>query len=173
MAGKVLVAGVGNVLRRDDGFGVAVAQRLCAEGCLPPGVDVLETGIGGLSIVQQLMDGYAALIVVDVVDRGARPGTVLVLEPELRGGEGGEAFTDLHLAEPSRVLALARALGVLPERVFVVGCQPCDCYGLGEALSPPVQAAVAVAAERVRALSARLAAAPGAARAQRRPGGGR
>ena len=162
MSRRVLVACVGNILHRDDGFGVVVASRLAADGQLPPGVDLIETGIGGMGIVQQLMDGYAALIVVDAVDRRAAPGTVFVLEPRVADPptlpmEDWQArFSNLHLAEPSRVFLLARALGVLPERVLVVGCQPRDCEGLGEGLSPPVAAAVAVAAERVRELAKEL-----------------
>src|ERR671933_2858430 len=54
-SGRVLVACVGNVLRGDDGFGQAVERRLAADGSLPAGVDVIETGIGGMGIVQQLM----------------------------------------------------------------------------------------------------------------------
>ncbi len=159
MTDRVLVACVGNVLRGDDGFGVAVARRLEAEGQLPPDVDLIETGIGGMSIVQQLMDGYRTLIVVDAVDRAARPGTVFVLEPQVPepGGmpseEWRELFSNLHLAEPFRVLLLARAVGVLPEQVRLVGCQPQSCDEFDERLSPPVEAAVEVAAERVRTLA--------------------
>lgn len=158
MGGRVLVAGVGNVLRCDDGFGVAVVRRLQAEGSLPSGVDVIETGIGGLSIVQQLLDGYQALIVVDTVDRGEAAGQVFVLEPtvpamdDLPTAARRALLSNLHLAEPSRVFALARALGVLPERTLLVGCQPLECEDLGETLTPPVQAAVAVAVREVRAL---------------------
>ena len=162
MSGRVLVACVGNVLHRDDGFGVAVASRLGADGRLPPGVELIETGIGGLSIVQQLMEGYQALIVVDAVDRGAAPGTVFVLEPKVSDPatlppEDWQArISNLHLAEPSRVFLLAKALGVLPERVLLVGCQPRDCEGLGQDLSPPVEAAVTIAAGRVRELAEEL-----------------
>jgi hydrogenase maturation protease len=147
VSGPVLVACVGNILHRDDGFGVAVASRLAAEGSLPAGVELIETGIGGLSIVQQLMEGYEALIVVDAVDRGAAPGTVFVLEPQV-SDPATLPLDDL----------LARALGVLPERVLLVGCQPRDCEGLGEDLSPPVRAAVTIAAERVRELAEELVA---------------
>jgi hydrogenase maturation protease len=158
VSARVLVAGVGNVLCRDDGFGVAVAQRLLAAGALPAGVDVVETGTGGLSIVQQLMDGYQTLIVVDVVDRGAEPGTICLLEPEvpdpgaLSADEARATFCDLHLTEPSRVFLLARALGVLPRRVLLVGCQPRDCDELGQGLSAPVEAAVPVAVRRIQEL---------------------
>ena len=157
--GQVLVACVGNVLRGDDGFGQAVERRLAAEGSLPPGVDLIETGIGGMSIVQQLMHGYQTLIVVDAVDRGAAPGTLFVLEPEVPEpgdvplDEWRERFSNLHLAEPSRVFLLARALGVLPQRVLVVGCQPLQCDDFSQTLSSPVAAAVEAAARRVRELA--------------------
>ena len=51
---KILIVGVGNVLHGDDGFGVELAWRL-AKQVLAPGVKVMETGIGGMSIVQELM----------------------------------------------------------------------------------------------------------------------
>jgi hydrogenase maturation protease len=163
---QVLVACVGNVLRGDDGFGVAVAERLAAGGDLPPGVDLIETGIGGLSIVQRLMDGYDALVVVDVVDQGAPPGSVFVLEPGVPDPHGmptaqwRELFSNLHLAEPSRVLLLARAAGVLPPRVVVVGCQPQRCDEYEQRLSGPVAVAVAEAAFKVRELVVGMTASP-------------
>jgi hydrogenase maturation protease len=157
---RVLVACVGNVLRGDDGFGVAVAARLTD---MPTGVEVVETGIGGMSIVHRLMDGFDALVVVDAVDLEADPGAVVVIEPDVQDGramapEAWQAlFSNLHLAEPSRVLALARAAGALPPRVLLVGCQVRDCEDFAPELSAPVAAAVEVAAARVRALAAELA----------------
>lgn len=157
----VLVACVGNILRGDDGFGVAVARALESHR-LPPGVDLVETGIGGMSIVQQLMEGYQGLIVVDAVDREAAPGTLFVLEPEvpepgaMPTDEWRAQFSNLHLAEPSRVLLLAKSLGVLPARTFVVGCQVAACEEYEETLTPAVAAAVEPAAERVRALAGEI-----------------
>jgi hydrogenase maturation protease len=157
VSSRALVACVGNLLRGDDGFGVAVAQRLAQED-LAPGVDLIETGIGGLSVVQQLMHGYETLVVVDAVERGAEPGTVFVLEPGVPDPDGMSIdewrveFSNLHLVEPSRVLLLARAAGVLPPRVVLVGCQPRSCEEYDTTLSPSVQAAVEVAVERVRSL---------------------
>jgi hydrogenase maturation protease len=153
---KVLVAGVGNLLRRDDGFGVEVARRLSQEA-LPPGVRVVETGIGGIALVQELQEGWDALVVVDTVDLEKEPGTVLVIRPEvidvqtLSWEERHDLMADMHLATPWRALMLARALGVLPERTLEIGCQPLDPQGVGEGLSDPVKAAVDVAvAETLR-----------------------
>src|SRR6476659_1277610 len=75
----VLVVGVGNVLRGDDGFGVEVVHRLAARTDLPATVKIMETGIGGMSILHELFNGFDALLVVDAVDRGGEPGTVYLL----------------------------------------------------------------------------------------------
>jgi hydrogenase maturation protease len=140
---RIVVAGVGNVLRRDDGFGPAVTSRLHG---LPAGVEVVETGIGGIALLQELMAGCDGLVLVDAVDRGAPPGTVFVIEPEV--GEA-EHVADVHLANPERVLTMAKALGCLPPRLAIVGCQAGDTDELDERLTPEVERAVAVAAAKV------------------------
>jgi hydrogenase maturation protease len=155
-----LIACAGNLLRGDDGFGVAVAEELSRGGPLPAGVDLIETGIGGLHIVQQLMDGYDTLIMVDALARGAPPGTLVVAEPRVADpadipiDEWRVQFSNLHLAEPSRVLLMARAAGVLPARVVLVGCEPQVCEEYSQTLSAPVQAAVFSAAATIRDLVA-------------------
>ncbi|MBA3286972.1 MAG: hydrogenase maturation protease [Acidimicrobiia bacterium] len=161
---RTLVAGVGNVLRGDDGFGVAVAERL-ARSSLPDGVTVVETGIAGIALVQELQQGWDALVVVDAVDRGRPPGTVMVIEPEivdvgaLSWDERNDVIADMHLATPERVMVLARALGVLPSWVRIVGCQPNDAESVRQGLSADVGAAVGLAAAEVlRLLAERTAA---------------
>ncbi len=147
---RVLIAGVGNLLRRDDGFGVEVARRLLA---LPPSIQgvavtIIETGIGGMHLVQELMSGYDALLVIDAVERGAAPGTLFLLEPERADMASWSAatrrdfFADTHYAEPSHALALAAAVGALPTRVLIVGCQVATVDDLLEGLTPAVARAV-------------------------------
>ncbi|MEA2196162.1 MAG: hydrogenase maturation protease [Solirubrobacteraceae bacterium] len=140
---RVLVAGVGNVLRGDDGFGPAVTERL---GHLPEGADVVETGIGGIALLQELMAGCDALILIDAVDRGAEPGTVFLITPEVLEGVH---VPDVHLANPDRVLSMAKTMGFLPDRVLIVGCQPADMDELGAGLSPAVERAVALAVTKI------------------------
>ncbi len=152
---KILIAGVGNMLRTDDGFGVEVARRL-EEADLPPEVSVVETGIAGMALVQELQTGYDALIVVDCVDLGRPPGHVMLIEPDvvdvhaLNWSERHDLLADMHLATPGRAMMLARALGVLPDHVLMVGCQPLDPDAYGEGLSAPVEAAVGVAVAEIR-----------------------
>jgi hydrogenase maturation protease len=161
---RVLIAGVGNMLRGDDGFGVEVLHRLEEEIAGAAGVRFFEGGIAGIGLVQQLLDGYDALIVLDAVDRKAEPGTIFVLEPGLErlatSGRADEGL-DLHQADPEGVFRLAAALGVLPSRVWVVGCQAAACDELGAGLSAPVRRAVPEVVGQVRDLLARLKTAGG------------
>jgi hydrogenase maturation protease len=142
-AKRVLVAGVGNVLRGDDGFGPAVTELL---GHLPPGADVVETGIGGIALLQELMAGCDGLVLIDAVDRGAPPGTVFAITPEIAEAEH---VPDVHLANPARVLSMAKTMGVLPDRVLIVGCQPAEVDDLFQGLSAPVQRALAIAVTKI------------------------
>ncbi len=147
---RMLVAGVGNVLRGDDAFGVEVARRLAGE-TLPDDVRVVETGIAGVALIHELQEGWDALIVVDAVSRDKSPGTVMLIElevtdiDELSWSQRCDFLADMHLATPERALMLARALGVLPPHVLMVGCQPLDAEQVGEGMSAEVQAAVDLA----------------------------
>lgn len=162
---RTLVVGVGNVLRGDDAFGVEVVRRLDTM-TLPEGVRVIETGIGGIVLVQELQDGFDALVVVDVVDRGRPAGTVMLIEPEvvdvndLPTDQRHELLTDSHMATPGRAMMLAKALGVLPPRLLMVGCQPQDAESVGSELSPPVAAAVGHAVTEIVRHVNELAASP-------------
>lgn len=160
MKPRVLVAGMGNDLRQDDGFGISVVRRFFEEG-VPEAVEVYESGIAGIGLVQELMDGYEALVIVDAADRGEEPGTVYLLEaevpdPEELTEEGRQEFlADTHLTVPSKALILARALKVLPPLVYILGCQP-KVYELGMGLSEPVERGAVEATRRLRELCATL-----------------
>lgn len=152
---KILVAGVGSTLRRDDQFGVRVAHVLMASD-LPPGVTVVETGTGGIHLVQEMLAGFDALVICDAVDRGRPPGTVMVIEPEIEDAdsmtplERFDYLADMHYTKPGKALMLAKSLNILPERVVLVGCQPSDAEGLGTGMSEPVTRAVEAAVGEVR-----------------------
>ncbi|HVF60513.1 MAG TPA: hydrogenase maturation protease [Thermoanaerobaculia bacterium] len=147
------MAGVGNVFLGDDGFGVAVAERLRA----PAGwadVDVVDFGIRGIDLAFALGE-YDAAVLVDTVRQGGAPGTLYVLEPGEVPGSGGVAP---HGMTPQRVLQWLPATGA-PRLLRLVGCEP-ESFGedgLGrEGLSPPVAAAVEPAVRLVEDLVAEL-----------------
>lgn len=154
---RVLVAGIGNVFLGDDGFGVAVVDRL-SRAELPSWVKVADYGIRGMDLAYALAD-YKLAILVDAVPRGGPPGTVYVIEATL---DDLEPTVDTHGMDPVKVLALARELGELPERVIVVGAEPQrvispDADEVVVELSEPVRAAIDEAVRAVESLLAGVA----------------
>lgn len=157
----VLVACMGNVLRGDDGFGVAVARELEPRE-FPETVDVIEVGISGVSMAQELLDGYDAFVLVDAMETGSEPGTLHVerasvpdLDQYSRREIAGFA-ADMHQTDPSKILVLGEALGVLPETVLLVGCEPTGTDDLEDELSAPVRNAVPRAVEHIERIVSEL-----------------
>lgn len=157
----ILVVGVGNVLKGDDGFGIRALAAFRRQS-LPDDIRCLETGIGGMHLVQELMRGYDALILFDAVDRGEAPGRVMVLEPilpdldDLSALERRDYFSETHYALPVRALTLAREVGVLPAVVRIVACQAADADSFGLAVHPAVEAAIPEAVQAAYALASDL-----------------
>jgi hydrogenase maturation protease len=142
-ATRILVAGIGNVFLGDDGFGVALADRL-ARRALPAGVEVVDYGIRGMDLAYALHDGWDAVLLLDATPRGRAPGTLYVIEPALDGLAPG---VDAHGMDPAMVLGLAQALGGPLPLVLVVGCEPQtvmrgDEEDVVAAISEPVRAAL-------------------------------
>jgi hydrogenase maturation protease len=151
MTAKVLVAGVGNIFLGDDGFGVEVARRLGAER-LGDGVKVADFGIRGVHLAYELLEGYDLTILVDAAPRGGDPGTVYVIEPDLRPMERADGLIDAHGMEPDSVFALLATLGGVPGRVLVVGCEPQDTserIGLSVPVASAVDQAVGLIAQLI------------------------
>ena len=153
MTARVLVAGIGNIFLRDDGFGTEVARALATED-LPDWVRLADYGISGMHLAYDLASGYETVILLDATARGEPPGTVSVIEldrpDEAPGGEAA-MLLDAHGMQPDLVLSMLGVLGGQAGRVLLVGCEPASTdYGMG--LSPPVAAAVGPAVRAVLGL---------------------
>jgi len=136
----VLVIGLGNELRGDDGAGIEVARRLrglAAEA----GIDV-RAQQGEPAGLIDAWSGRKAVLIVDTMRSGAELGTICrfdascePLPAQLRGSSSTHA---LSLAE---AIELARALGRLPPRVVVFAIEG-QRFETGAALSDEVQAVI-------------------------------
>ncbi len=156
---RILVAGIGNIFFGDDGFGVEVARRL-GEQPAKPGVTVKDFGIRGLDLAFAMRD-FEAVILVDAMAGNLGPGTIRVLD--VSDAEAVASGVDSHGMNPIAVLALARTVGPLPPRVYVVGCEPATIPDPGSetivsGLSEPVRAAIEPAIAQVQVLIAELTA---------------
>ncbi len=151
---RILVAGIGNIFFGDDAFGCEVVKEL-ARRPLPEGVRVIDYGIRSYDLAYAMMDGYDATILVDATPQQAEPGTLCLIEPDLKKlDELPLESVSAHSMNPVRVLQLVRSLGGFPGWLRVVGCEPAVLESEDGAmgLSEKVQAAVAPAVEMIEQL---------------------
>lgn len=134
---RCLVVGLGNTVMSDDGVGPWVIERLRCAGNLPDGVALLDGGTLGLDLLPWL-EGVRHLIVVDAIETGQAAGTLVRLEGE-QVPVALETKLSPHQMGLKDLLAVARLMGQLPERVVLIGVQP-DCLEMGVELSTAVAA---------------------------------
>jgi len=127
----VLVLGVGNLLLRDEGVGVHVAQAMQRME-LPEAVEVVDGATAGLDLLDIIAE-RRRVIVVDAMDGDYPAGTVIRFAPEdlARGGGSSCSLHGLDLAE---VLRLSARLGIAPEETVILGVKPA-AVGFGLELS--------------------------------------
>jgi hydrogenase maturation protease len=151
---RILVAGIGNIFFGDDAFGCEVASQLRRKP-LPEGVRVIDFGIRSYDLAYAIMDGYDATILVDATPQGSVPGTIYLIEPDLKKlDELPDEAVNAHSMNPVRVLQLVRSLGGKPGWLRVVGCEPAvlETEEGAMGLTEKVQAAVAPAIEMIETL---------------------
>ncbi len=139
---RILVAGIGNRLIADDGFGPRVVDLL-SERKLPDYVEVRDFGTAGMTIATDLAD-YDAVIFIDSADHGGDPGSLsrsrLVVEAGVEDVAELARLT-LHEAGLEGLLQFSKSIGTLPPEVFFIGCKPKTLAPSLE-LSPEVEAAL-------------------------------
>lgn len=143
---STLVLGIGNLIMTDDGVGVRVAQRLMEEYHFPEGVTVMDGGTLGLDLLPHL-EGVERLLMVDALETGGPPGTVM----RLSGEEIPMALqTKLspHQMGLQDLLTVAEFQGNRPAEMVLWGVQP-ESIELGMELSPAVAARVDLLVEKM------------------------
>jgi hydrogenase maturation protease len=153
-AGKIVIIGVGNLLLKDEGVGVHVAQELQKKSWPSP-VEIHDGGVAGIGLLD-FFPGASKVMLIDAADMNLDPGSLVRFTPEEVAGKlGGPRFSahDIGLLE---VLELARALDQCPPEVVIFGIQPKE-ISWGTELSPEVQASIPKVMEAVLREIARVA----------------
>lgn len=146
MTGSILVLGIGNLLMADDGIGVRVVQGLADRYRFPAGVAVLDGGTLGLDLLQRL-EGVERLLVVDAVETGDKPGTMV----RLTGDDiplALETKVSPHQMGLKDLLTVAALQGHVPREMVLWGVQPASIE-LDMALTPAVAETLPLLEEEV------------------------
>jgi hydrogenase maturation protease len=135
---KYVVLGLGNTLHSDDGVGPRAIELLKSDSRLPEDITLIEGGTLGLELLTYVWD-CSYLLVLDAVDTGLRPGTLVRMS-----GEGLDALPSrgsVHQLGVADLLVALRALARQQPKVVLLGVQPATTDWDTE-LSPPVEAAM-------------------------------
>jgi len=143
---KILILGVGNPFRRDDGIGPAVISRLQSENSLE-GIDLVDGGTDGLALINY-MQSYEKVLIVDAVDMSMAPGEARVFSPE----EARLTITADALS--THGFGLAEVIGLMEKLELktdlrIIGIQAKDVT-FGEGISPEISAKMAEILELIR-----------------------
>ncbi|MBN1270522.1 MAG: hydrogenase maturation protease [Kiritimatiellae bacterium] len=136
-----LIIGLGNPLMSDEGIGPRIVAELAKRADLPEGVDILDLGTGGMSVLHAIA-GRRRLIAIDCAVMGEEPGTIRRFRPEEADSTKFLSGLSLHEGDLFKTLELSRFLGECPEDVVIFGIEP-KSLAPGEQLSPDLEARVA------------------------------
>ncbi len=136
---QITVLGIGNILLRDEGFGVRAVETLLDRYRFPAAVQVLDGGTLGMDLLR-FLTGTKRLVVVDAIAGGGPPGTFY----RFAGDEVKAYFREkvsLHELGIKDVLAVLEATDRAIGEVVVLGVQP-ESLDVGLELTPVVAAAL-------------------------------
>ncbi|HZY41324.1 MAG TPA: hydrogenase maturation protease [Anaerolineae bacterium] len=153
---KTLVVGLGNPILGDDGVGWKVAEEVETQLStfqLPREASNIEVdcvALGGLSLMERLV-GYERAIIIDSIGSGQHAlGEVYHFDLDDLYDPSTGHTTAVHDMSLMTAMQLGRSMGAaLPKQVTVVAIESPYTYDFTEELTPPVQAAVPVAAQLV------------------------
>jgi hydrogenase maturation protease len=149
---KVLIAGLGNPDRGDDGVGMIVARKL--DGRLPDDVAILTRSDDMVSLIEDWA-GFDALVCVDAAAPMGAPGRIHRIDLATDELPRDMSFASSHAFGLAVAIGLARMLERAPRDIVVYAIEGC-CFDAGAALTPAVAAAAGDAADRIAAEACRL-----------------
>lgn len=146
-----LVVGLGNPILGDDGVGWRVVDELRSMlGDRLTGIETDCASLGGLSLMERML-GYRRVVLVDSIETGeVAVGSVRAFPLEALPDPSAGHSASAHDTSLLTALQAARAIGaIVPAKVDVVAVEAVRTYDFSEKLSPPVAAAVPLAAHLV------------------------
>ncbi|MDE1934149.1 MAG: hydrogenase maturation protease [Bradyrhizobium sp.] len=142
---RIMVLGIGNPGRADDGVGALIGGRLA--GQLPANVTLVVRSGDIVTLVDTWAD-YDALVCVDAANPMGQPGRVHRLEGADEALAESSSLTSSHGFGLAEAIALARELQTLPETVVIYAVEGA-CFDIGARMTPQVAKAAADVAERI------------------------
>jgi len=134
---SILIIGIGNVFRGDDGVGILTARKIRERKL--SGIQTIEESGEGTSLIDAWKD-RGTVIIIDAVSSGTKPGTIHSFDAAAQQIPTRFFHYSTHAFSLAEAIELARVLNRLPERLFVYGIEGKN-FDAGSGLSPEVKKA--------------------------------
>lgn len=146
---QITILGVGNILMKDEGFGVRVVEELLRQYSFPEHVQVLDGGTLGMELLRFLI-GTDKLILVDAVSGGLPPGSFYQFNHDEVKAYFKEKVS-MHELGIQDVLGVMEVLEKPAKEIRILGIQPLTIE-VGLELTPIVAEAVDLVVEKLLAI---------------------
>ena len=143
----IVIIGLGNDFRSDDGVGLFIARELSKMNLA--GVKTVE-GVSDGTTLLEIWDKAMHAYVIDAVASGENPGTVFRFEPVVEDIPA-DYFSNYstHSFNVVESVRLAKVLNKLPSTLIVFGIEGKD-FSAGAGLSAPVEKSAIMIINRIR-----------------------
>ena len=149
---SILVLGIGNLLRSDDGAGLHVIESLRREN-LSDTIDLMEV-LSGLDILDAIK-GYDRIIIVDAILTGGEPGKIYKLSLEdFKDKHTLHSFSShLNMDFPA-MLEMGKKLfpGKIPEDIIIIAVEAEDITTISDNCTLKVEQAIPEAVDIIKGL---------------------
>ena len=150
---KILVMGIGNTLLQDDGVGVHVTELFKSSRAPKPNLDVIDGGTIGLSLLPEIEDADA-VIIVDASEIGESPGAMRIFRNQEIDRQLSGKRRSVHEVALYDLFSAAAIRGRSPQERVLIAIQPaCTDWGLEP--TPEVKASIPLACETITSLTNR------------------
>ena len=127
---KIGVIGIGNPLRRDDGIGIVLLEKLIEiKDEFPDGIAFIDGGTGGMNLLHLLVR-FDVVVIIDAVNFDGNIGESKLFTTEDVYSKKTQINISTHESDILKIIYLSRKLGENPDEIFIFGIQPKDTsYG--------------------------------------------
>lgn len=127
---KFGIIGIGNPLRRDDGIGIILLEKLKEQKKdLPEEIEFIDGGTGGMNLLH-VFSSFDNVLIIDAVQLHINPGSYKLFTADDININKKIIYISTHENQLPQVIEMSKQLGELPKKFFIFGIQPKDIsYG--------------------------------------------
>jgi len=123
---KVGVIGIGNPLRKDDGIGIILLEKLVEiKDDLHDNIEYIDGGTGGMNLLH-LFARFDIVVFIDAVNFGGKIAGSRFFNSKDVISKNIQIKISTHGYDILKIIQLSKNLGESPDEIFIFGVQPKD-----------------------------------------------